>query len=125
MKLAINQTATFKICADRYWNDTGVIIEPGERYSFSATGKWKDLILNCNADGYTIFYMRLFRNLKRSKENDFFVLMGSIDKKNVFRIGTNKIIIFNTPGKLSCFANDVKGFYWNNFGSLDLVIKRI
>ena len=125
MKLEKNQTETFKIYANQFWNDTGVRIDPGEHYSFSAKGKWKDLILNSDADGYTNFYMRLFKNLKRSKENDFFVLMGSIDKINNFRIGTSAVIKFDTPGTLSCFANDVKGFYWNNFGSLDLIIKRL
>jgi hypothetical protein len=114
MKVAKDHTTTITIYACPYWNDTGIEIAAGEQYEFSAKGKWKDLFFPSDADGYTLWYMQLFKNLKRSKENDFFVLMGSLDKENIFRIGSGKTINFNSPGILSCFANDVKYFYWNN-----------
>lgn len=31
----------------------------------------------------------------------------------------------SNEGKLSCYANDVKGFYWNNSGQITLTITRI
>lgn len=125
MKLDINQSQTFTICSREFWNETGIEIQAGEVYKFVAEGLWKDLLMKRDADGYTSLYMNLYNRWKRSRENNWFALMGSINQTADFLIGKNNQIVFNKDGKLFCYANDIKGFYWNNSGQLSLKITRI
>lgn len=127
MKLQINEAIAVKILAKSKWNSTQLEIVQGEEYEFIAIGKWTDLLITKDADGYTNSYMRLFDNRKRAKQFLWFALVGALDKNEdkYFLIGKNNSILFNEAGMLYCFANDAEGFYWNNFGHLTLQIKRI
>lgn len=127
MKLQISETTEVKIRARCKWNSTEIEISAGEEYAFTATGKWTDLLITKDADGYTNSYMQLFDSKKRAKEYLWFALTGSIDKREdkYYLIGKKSTIPFEETGVLYCFANDAKGFYWNNFGKLTLQIKRI
>jgi hypothetical protein len=125
MKLEIDQPADFKISACKFWNETGIEIKNGEEYTFEAIGFWWDLLKRCEADGYTSSYMRHYDKWKRSKSNNWFALMGSINRDEGFLIGKNNKIIFQNAGLLDCYANDVNGFYWNNFGKITLRVTRI
>ncbi|MCC7058459.1 MAG: hypothetical protein IT272_13685 [Chitinophagales bacterium] len=125
MKLEVNQSKSFKICSKEFWNDTGLEINSGEEYKFVAEGTWKDLLMKCDADGYTSLYMSLYNRWKRSKDNNWFALIGSINQTSDFLIGKSNQKKINENGKLFCYANDVKGFYWNNFGEISLTITRI
>ena len=125
MKLNINESKTISICSKIFWNETDIEIQNGEEYKFVAEGQWKDLLMKCDADGYTSLYMSLYNRWKRSKENNWFALMGNIHQTNDFLIGKTNQYIFNESGKLFCYANDVKGFYWNNFGGISLTVTRI
>lgn len=125
MKLPLNDPKKVTINARDVWNDTGIDVNAGETYSFRANGLWTDLIKSCDANGYTNAYMRLFDRWKRSRDNDWFALIGSLNQSGDFLIGTQKTIDFNTEGRLYCFANDVPHFYWNNRGSLTLEITRL
>lgn len=127
MKLQINETTEVKIRARCKWNSTQIKISEGEEYEFIATGKWTDFTITKDADGYTNLYMRLFDAKKRAKQNLWFALIGSLDKNEdkYYLIGKSSNIPFNESGILYCFANDVNGFYWNNFGHIILQVKRI
>lgn len=125
MKLDIHQSKCIIVYSKEFWNETEIEIECGEEYEFVATGSWKDLVMKTDAEGYTSWYMSLYNKLKRSKENKWFALMGSLNKSDDFLIGKANQILFQKSGKLSCYANDVKGFYWNNFGEVSLTITRI
>lgn len=127
MKLQINETIEVKIRARCKWNFTQVEISEGEEYEFTAMGKWTDFTITKDADGYTNSHMQLFDNKKRAKEYLWFALIGSLDKNEdkYYFIGKNIKIPFNDNGILYCFANDIKGFYWNNFGYITLQVKRI
>ncbi len=127
MKLQINETIEVRIRARCKWNSTQVEISEGEEYEFTAIGKWTDFTITRDADGYTNSYMQLFDAKKRAKQYLWFALIGSLDKNEdkYYLIGKNSNIPFNENGILYCFANDVNGFYWNNFGHITIQVKRI
>lgn len=127
MKLELNQTHEFIVKARHPWNDTELEVTEGEEYEFTANGKWWDLNFSTTANGYTNSYMQLFDSKKRDKENMWFALMGSINKneEKYYFIGEKNVVPFQESGLLYCFANDVKGFYWNNFGQLKVLVKRL
>lgn len=127
MKLEVNQTIKVNVKAKCKWNNTTLEIAEGERYEFTAIGKWVDFIIKSDADGYANFYMRLFDSKKRVKRFAWFALIGSLNKneKKHYLIGKENVISFDENGVLYCFANDAKWFYWNNIGHVDLHIKRI
>ena len=125
-----------RIIARRKWNHTGVHVKPGERYSLRAAGKWRDLFIRCDADGYptervpalTRGLMRRFEPKRRSPAEQWFCLMGALveDDSRIFRIGT--VLRDWSPeqaGELLCFANDVPFAYLNNFGSIELTVQRL
>jgi hypothetical protein len=125
MKLNIKESKSFSICSKTFWNETEIEVQNGEEYKFEAVGLWKDLLMKCDADGYTSLYMSLYNRWKRSRENNWFALMGSINQTDDFLIGKGNQKKINKSGKLFCYANDVKGFYWNNSGQISLTITRI
>lgn len=125
MRLSVNQSELALIYSGKSWNETGVEIMAGEEYLFEADGTWKDLVISTDADGYSNLYMRLFNKLKRSRENKWFALIGSLNKSGGFLIGKNNKILFNHGGDLYCYANDIYGFYWNNSGHITLKITRL
>lgn len=127
MKLKLNESIPIEIIAKCKWNPTEIEISAQEEYKFEASGSWSDLMVKTDADGYTNGYMRLFNNLKRAKQYPWFALVGVLNQSNneYFLIGKNNKIAFEQSGKLYCFANDVNGFYWNNFGSISLKVTRI
>ena len=40
--LAINESRTVDVYADTHWNDIGLYLDAGHKYTFSATGEWLD-----------------------------------------------------------------------------------
>ena len=125
MRLSINETTEVEIKARRRWNETLIEISVGEQYQFTAIGNWTDFIFTKDANGYSNSYMQLFDSWKRSKEHLWFALIGALDKSDYFLIGKNSCKTFSKNGILYCFANDAKAFYWNNFGKIQLEIKRV
>ncbi|MCK9205482.1 MAG: hypothetical protein M0P66_00075 [Salinivirgaceae bacterium] len=121
----LNETLEFRAIASQYWNDTGLIIEPGQTYRFEVSGTWTDSYIDTGADGFDKWFMACFKPFRRSPKNKWFALMGSLDKGKPFLIGSRNEITFDKEGKLYCFANDVKGFYGNNKGEVTLKLKRI
>jgi hypothetical protein len=125
MRLQVNQSFMCVINAAMPFNNTGLVVSTGEEYEFKAKGKWKDLLIECEASGYKNFYMSIFKRLKRSRDNNWFALIGSIDKTDYFLLGKQINKRFEISGTLYCFANDAERFYWNNSGSVELTIKRL
>lgn len=107
------------------WNDTQLVVEAGSVYGFKANGQWKDWCIPCDANGYSNGYMRLWNRFKRSQQHPWMALMGSVDQQEDFFIGTQCEWECTRSGRLYCYANDAKQFYWNNSKSLQLTIQRI
>jgi len=51
--LSPGESFTFNVYADQPWNETGLYLEAGAEYHFSAEGKWQDGSITCDARGVT------------------------------------------------------------------------
>ena len=122
--LAVGESMTFPVYANDFWTNSGLQVQQGESYTFSASGTWTDLFFTCDADGYTNWYIALYNGLKRMQGENFFKLIGAINQNNLFAIGKSNTITIQNNGELNLFANDANGFYFNNFGHVHLTITR-
>lgn len=50
-RLAVGEFHTVDVYADTHWNDTGLYLESGQAYTFSATGEWLDSKDACDWKG--------------------------------------------------------------------------
>jgi hypothetical protein len=116
------------------WVETPVWVKAGDSLDFHAQGHWVDLVIPCTADGYAAgFFYAIHEPPRIPDEGRYFRLMGRIstdgkqpaddDKELTFPIGVHRTgWKANTEGRLFVFANDRKGFYWNNWGAIRLTI---
>ena len=134
VRLAIGESLLVNVLAKKPWNDTHLQVQAGETYDLHTLPDqlWEDDTVGVEADGKTNwffqFYMTPFRPLRRAKQVPFFALAGQVGKgpaNQAFLIGKALHWKVTTAGRLYCYANDVKGFYWNNTGAMALVITRV
>jgi hypothetical protein len=114
------------------WVDTGVTLISGDKVTFSASGRWFDWIIPCTADGYIAKPLySIHRPPRILDDGRYFRLMGCIlqgkpgdcyPPEKSFVIGQSSSHVIDTTGKLYVFANDRCGYYWNNWGSITLII---
>jgi hypothetical protein len=130
--LKIGEKTTVDVVARRYWNNTGLHVTVGQRYQLVAVGTWCDLVIRCDADGYPTPWwyppQRIAQGFRRLPEGNWFVLVGAVrvaEDCRYFVVGSSCEVRMPTTGQLAFFANDVPGFYWNNFGSIRLGIARL
>jgi hypothetical protein len=121
----INQEITVTVHAELYWNESPVVVRRGETYTFTTTGSWKDAQFECDANGYTVWYLKPVSWMLRLRNKKYFSLIGSLDKEADFETGLYLTRTFDKPGRLFFYANDVKGFYGNNSGTVKVTIRRI
>lgn len=127
----VNETKTIRVRAHCFWNDSGLDVRKGERYSVTASGSWWDLNFRSGAAGYSAPSWSVFQNLlqghRRMPGDKWFALGGqvlTVDRTTApIEVGEN--IFVPSDGRLTFFANDVPGFYWNNWGALTLQIRRV
>jgi len=130
IRLNVGDTAEFGIFALLRWNDTALTMLKGENYLLTADGNWYDASQKSDANGYTstLLKHRLLAEFRRSTEQNWFFLMGalSMDDRKAFPIGAGPTNYTATEdGKLYCFANDLRRFYFNNSGLVKLAVKRL
>ncbi len=114
-----------KIFAKTRWNDTKEDLIKGRQYKYTATGKWIDWFILCDADGYSNFLMDfLFGQIKRTPSAKWFQLVGVVKKdiSHTVELGTEGTFIAPENGRLWVYANDVCSAYWNNCGYIELEI---
>lgn len=137
-QLEVGDKITVDIVARRYWNDTGLYVTAGQRYQLIARGTWIDFYIPCAADGYPTSgwllhgplgrFTRMAQRLRRVPEGNWFVLVGAVRTAGQYQnfvCGSSREAHMPASGQLEFFANDVPGFYWNNFGSIQLEITRL
>jgi hypothetical protein len=116
------------IMAGEYWNDTKIDMDTGERYMLTASGRWLDFFIPSSPDGYSspLSSIKSLNRLLRHPTGKLFSLIGCLDRRveQQFIIGRGVTFDSEVSGRLYCFANDVPGFYWNNWGHIALTIKR-
>jgi len=128
--LHVDETAYVCVYANRLWNDSGIDVRWGQRYTFRVPNgeKWTDGWRICRADGYPSSRpMRPWECLRRIPGAKWLELIGAIGRspKSAFVIGqglSDLPILF--PGRLYFFANDLRWMYWNNGGLIPLRITR-
>lgn len=124
----VGEQNTFPVYARQFWNDSGIDLVKDARYLFNAQGNWLDLITPCGPDGYPgLFYQKKLENLLRIPNRKWFLLCGAVDQDSntAFEIGSSYLYKSDKKGRLFCFANDMPGWYWNNFGNIQVKIKRV
>ena len=135
--LQAGDSAVIEIYAREPWNWTGLYLEKGVTYHFSAAGQWQDggRAIGPDGDNGNIVQM-LFALSKRVRTEKWFCLIGCIgDASNptvagdaaamtTFPIGTAATMSIARAGYLHCYANDASQFYFNNRGSVTLAVTR-
>jgi hypothetical protein len=108
------------------WNKTGIQVIAGQQYSITASGEWVDWFIHHGPEGdpSESFYMKAFEPLRRMKNENWFALIGALDQdmSTAFPIGAGCQYTAPKSGELTCFANDVEGFYWNNYGAVQMTV---
>jgi hypothetical protein len=109
---------------------TGVQFVTGECYYLTAHGWWFDGYLPGDPNGvfYLPFLLQWLKPALRDPDAPWYSLIGTVmacRERHQFLIGREALITARLDGELLCSANDIPGFYWNNFGGVCLRIKRV
>ena len=116
------------IVASADWNDTGIDLIAGARYSMTAMGTWHDRQFRAGPEGVPPqnWVQRIFSPLLRFPNGHYMTLIGCIDQDmgSAFAIGANANYKATRNGRLWCFANDVRFAYGNNSGAIELIVDR-
>jgi len=129
--LGAGEQQTLLVRAHCPCNDTELEVKQGEEYSITASGDWWDLVFRSGARGYRAPAWSVFQTLlqgeRRLPAELWCVLGGQLlpDPDQSFSIGEGGAWRPLSNGRLVLFANDVKGFYWNNWGSISVTIRRV
>ena len=122
--LAVGASTTFNVLAANRWNSSSVSVNSGEQYQVTATGIWTDWFIDSDADGYSNCIMDLVGFLRRAPNQDWFKLIGSVDRSQNYPVGISGTIAPTQSGNLEFYANDISCFYWNNCGDVTVTITR-
>ncbi len=121
--LKVGESRTVEVRSEQYWNDTGIMLEPG-RYRFEAGGRWTDWFVATGPEGYDSLALLFFERGRRLPRARWFTLGGAIgrDEAGAFAIGAGTERDVAEAGELCCFANDLPAMYWNNRGAVSLTV---
>jgi Uncharacterized alpha/beta hydrolase domain (DUF2235) len=126
-----------RVFARPLWNWTGIYIEAGIPYTFVALPdqSWIDWYKPSDAGGRSGgLFDFLLSWRKRLREANWFELCGAIMSEAeptiggvppdpyLFRIGNRCTFVSPVSGYLYGFANDARGGYWNNRGSVQVQV---
>jgi len=117
-----NDMKTFEVDPGERYFPTGIHVRPGERYTFQATGQWKDGDERCDHTGWIKPSYRWLTRFNRVKGEHFFRLCACIGKhdRHAFAINTDQPwqvaadVDTERDSQLYLFANDHPWMYWNN-----------
>lgn len=118
---------TVYLPADTFPFETKISVKKGEVYQISASGKWQDASFEpSDANGFKGFTAPMFFGmlLKPLPSQHYMMLCGRV-KTFKFPIGNEASVEMKRDGVLELFANDAKGFFDNNSGTLTVVIKQL
>jgi hypothetical protein len=124
--------------ADRKFNFSGIQGKENEEYEIISPGdqQWNDAEIPCDADGWTRndidkglleFFIKGKEKDRRMSKVDWFCLCGAIGTSKVSfeaigKYGKRKM---KKAGELTFFANDLDTKYHNNWGTIEIVVKRL
>lgn len=131
MKLSVGEERKIKVPAAELYSPESIEVLAGQEYEFTCKGSqvWIDFFIPTHPKGYNNRLANVGKKELRLKTAKCFCLCGVYNKKDAtaFAIATQakQIVPAGCDGELSFFANDVLGFYWQNWLSVEVVIKRI
>ena len=121
-----------RVAASEKAADSGVGVKAGETYRFSTRedAEWRDWRMVRKADGsgaarWYPGYMRMWSPWLLAPGGTAFALYGRVGEGSPFIIGRGATVCVEQAGTLRLFANDVRGFYWNNYGWIDVTVSRL
>jgi hypothetical protein len=129
-QLQQNQAVEIPVFAKDYYSRHSVLIEPEKTYLITCKPRqyWWDWFVPSSPQGYKNFIVKLFGLKLRVSSAKCFCICGVYgeNETTAFKIG-NQILI--KPQKetksLYFFANDYEKAYWNNWGKITIIIRRI
>ena len=109
------------------WNHTRIAVNADEAYEITARGSWSDASHTVTAKGYELRRLAPFRPFRRQRDASWFELIGALgeSERTAFRIGEQAPVTFHASGELVLYANEACFMYWNNSGSIDVVVRRV
>jgi T6SS, Phospholipase effector Tle1-like, catalytic domain len=149
--LPVDGTEKVAVHSEKLFNVSNIRVEKGARYTFKPApdGRWLDKTIDCDATGWPDdiiqnggafgeikerFLESFFVSFaKRVRAANWFEMVACIeyDDDNAIPIGAGQFADKNNAwvapesGRLSFFANDHKGKYDNNSGSIEVEVTRI
>ena len=118
---------TVEVFAHTLFQPTSLQVKKGETYQITAKGDWQDADFPAtDANGFKGFTAPMFFGmlLKPLPSQYYMKLCGRVGNWK-FPIGTCCTVTMKRSGELQLFANDAKGFFENNSGSLTVKIERL
>ncbi|NOQ15624.1 MAG: hypothetical protein GQ581_01040 [Methyloprofundus sp.] len=142
MELGVNEERVIFVAAINPWNwevnngTKGLILKKEFSYQFEVRNieKWVDDEVTSDPETGWTTWMRypgaLVPWLRRCPDEAWYTLIGALYDESgnwhCFKIGNGiKKIRPEATGRIYVFANDMNGYYSNNFGSLKLSIRRL
>ena len=130
-----------RVYANKLYNQSGVILEKGGKYTFNCSleQRWHDASIAATAKGWTVeqadlgflqgLYIKYKEDDRRVPKAKWFELVAAIDTsdEHAFRLMqyTTKAYTAKARGEFCPFANDLASRYGNNLGFVDVIIKRL
>ena len=103
-------------------NATGILLEKGKTYYYTAEGKWLDAGIETDADGFERKHLNPLRWTRRVREAKWFQLVGEVNG-TIILLGKQGSFVAPASGELTCFANDTSFMRWNNSGEVKLRVQ--
>lgn len=112
-----------RVSARKRYNDTGIVVVPEQPVSFAVPdgSRWWDAWLPATANGHLVTpqYLDRLRHHLLAPDLPWFSLIGRTGfDGEPFLIGGGKHVRMRSGGRLLLSANDIPGFFWNNFGAI-------
>ena len=122
----------FSVRAHELLNHTELLVSPGETYSIQPQkGRWVDWFIPSGPAGYHTPWTDRFKSKLRNPRAPFFALMVTVGDDDA---GSRVVATPEHPclarfepskqGELTFFANDLRGWYWNNWGAIEVQVTR-
>lgn len=106
-----------------------LVVEPGQTYQFTVSPKdrWFDMGWPTNANGFNNVVFQWSGHKPRVEWAKCFALCAVLNENDAtaFVVGTETRTTFPESGIVSFFANDVKGYYGNNWGKITVEVLRL
>lgn len=128
INLNVGDSVQIIVPANIFITPSKITVARNEVYDIKVYGEWVDAGFPAtDANGFppNKAFLMLGRILKRMPLENYMMLCASINKSHHFSIGTGIKKKMRKTGLLNLYPNDAKGFFENNEGEMQVIIKRV